>query len=144
MPVSKRSQTTSHSDDDRKKYGEWYPQYALLSSTLQLAVPLWIEELRQFSWDYISQRAKQCADIVAEKGDIILFRSKTKGETARAFNHLAEGIACLAFVPGGVRVFGGHWEATLESDIPSRSASVLTGLLETILKALKQGETDAS
>ena len=33
-------------------------------------------------------------------------------ETAAAFNALAEGLACLAFSPGGVTFYGLHFEAT--------------------------------
>ena len=111
--------------------------------TLQLAVPLWIELLKKCGWNHILQRAKECSQVIAEKGDIILFRSKKKGESANAFNHLAEGIACLAFVPGGVKIFGSHWETTLDDDIPERSRSSLLHLLESILKGLK-GVDDAS
>ncbi len=83
----------------------------LLTCSLECAVPLWILQLQQQPWSYIAQRAKECSQIVAEKGDIILFRSGKKGETAKAFNALAEGVACLAFVPGGVTLFGCHWQA---------------------------------
>jgi len=83
----------------------------LLMGTLAVAVPMWIEQLKLKPWDYIQARASECAQTVAEKGDIIQFRSKKKGESAAAFNALAEGIACLAFLPGGVKIFGEHWEA---------------------------------
>lgn len=83
----------------------------LLGMALSAAVPIWIERLRLEPWSYVQERANACADIVAGKGDIIMFRSKKKGETAGAFNALAEGIACLAFCPGGVKMFGEHWEA---------------------------------
>lgn len=86
----------------------------LLSVTLSAAVPLWIERLRRKPWKYIMERAAFCGQVVAEKGDIIQFKSKKKGETENAFNHLAEGLACLAFAPGGVRAFGLHFEAKLE------------------------------
>lgn len=83
----------------------------LLQMTLQCAVPFWIERLRDKEWSHVVERARECAQVIAEKGDIILYRSKRRGETAMAFNHLAEGIACLAFSPGGVRTFGLHFEA---------------------------------
>jgi hypothetical protein len=83
----------------------------LLTITLSAAVPLWIERLKEQPWDAVQARARECAQIVVEKGDIIQFRSKKKGETAAAFNALAEGIAALSFVPGGVKAFGMHFEA---------------------------------
>ena len=139
MPTANRPTQST----DKEKYGEWYPQFSLLSSTLSLAVPLWIERLRRCQWEYIQERAKACADFVAEHGDNLLFRSKKKGDSALAFNHLAEGLACLSFAPGGVKIFGGHWEAVLESDVAGRSKVVLTSLLEVFLKVLK-GVEDAS
>lgn len=49
-------------------------------------------------------------DFVAERGDIILYRSR-KGEvrSAKGFNRLAEGIALGAYQPGGVSAYGLHW-----------------------------------
>jgi hypothetical protein len=81
-----------------------------LEMMLGIAVPLWIEKLRHASWDYIMKRASECSDVIVYEADNILYKSKKKGETAEAFNRLAEGIACLSFVPGGVTVFGKHWE----------------------------------
>ena len=119
----------------------WGVKHSLLSSTLQLAVPLWIDQLRRQPWEYIQQRAEVCSQVVAEKGDIILFKSEKKGETAKAFNHLAEGLACLAFVPGGVKIFGGHWEACLDDEIPQRSKTTLLKLLGAIEKGLNDGRS---
>lgn len=83
----------------------------LLPSALAAAVPLWIIEVRGYEQSVREERARICAQHIAEHGDVILFRSKRKGETAEAFNRLAEGLACLAFAPGGVKAFGQHWEA---------------------------------
>lgn len=83
----------------------------LLLVSLEAAVPLWIDRLSKQSWAHVMERSRACGDVVAEKGDIIQFRSKKKGESAAAFNALAEGIACLAFARGGVRFAGLHFEA---------------------------------
>jgi len=83
----------------------------LLKISLEAAVPLHIDLLRTRPRHEIEERAREAAQIIAEKGDIILYRSRKKGETAAAFNRLAEGIACLAFAPGGVTIFGLHFEA---------------------------------
>lgn len=83
----------------------------LLSSALAAAGPLWIERLRPLTWAERAERARACAQVIAEKGDVILFRTSQRGATAEAFNRLAEGIACLAFAPGGVRVLGVRFEA---------------------------------
>jgi hypothetical protein len=83
----------------------------LLQATLEIAVPMWMERLRLQGEEYRAARAHALADVIAEKGDIILYRSKKTGESATAFNALAEGIAALSFQPGGVTVFGLHFEA---------------------------------
>jgi len=116
------------------------PSELLLASMLQLAVPLWIEQLKSAGWDHILQRARQCSQVVAEKGDVILFRGKKKGESAAAFNALAEGIACLAFAPGGVKCFGGHWEACQKEDGPKRLSEVLITLCSAIERSLQGGK----
>jgi hypothetical protein len=84
----------------------------LLRTALSAAVPLWIDQLRGTSFEERQARAHRAAAHVAAHGDVILFRSKKKGGTAEAFNRLAEGIACAAYQPGGVKVFGLHFEAT--------------------------------
>jgi hypothetical protein len=82
---------------------------SLLGMSLQMAVPLWAFELRARPADLLLARASgELADIVASKGDVIQF--KVKGETAKAFNALAEGLAILSFCPGGVTFMGDHYE----------------------------------
>lgn len=87
-----------------------------LQSSLSAAVPLWIENFVQkgYSLDEVFEIAKGASQMIAEKGDLILFKSKKKGETADAFNALAKGIAALAFVPGGVKTFGMHFQADMK------------------------------
>lgn len=85
-------------------------QESLLRISLSAAVPLWIQELKHRDWSYLTERAKICAQEVAEHGDNLLFRSEKRGESARAFNRFAEGLAILSMVPGGVNIFGLHFE----------------------------------
>lgn len=81
----------------------------LLTISLQAAVPLWIHKVRNLTEDQQHARAQRCADQVAAHGDLIQHRSKKKGESATAFNGLAEGIAVLAYNAGGVVFMGTHW-----------------------------------
>jgi len=90
----------------------------LLRISLCAAVPMWVERVRLQGWDYRLQRARECAQVLASDGDKILYATpakrgkdgtRTRG-TAEAFNHLAEGLACLAFCPGGVTFLGEHFE----------------------------------
>jgi len=89
----------------------------LLRTSLSAAVPLWAWEFRQLSWEELQKIAQQSGQIIAEHGDLILFRSEKKGETADAFNALARGIAALSFAPGGVNCFGQHFETRLSEEL---------------------------
>jgi hypothetical protein len=82
----------------------------LLTIALEAAVPLWIHRHEHTSQQARHARASELGDVVAEHGDDILFRGGN-GESARAFNALAEGIALAAYQPGGVTFDGNHWSA---------------------------------
>ena len=84
--------------------------------TLEVAVPLWIEDVRSWTTERRMNRAAICGQHIAEKGDVLQFGGK-KGEAAEAFNRLAEGLAILAYWPGGVTFSGVRWEA---HDVPRR------------------------
>lgn len=87
-----------------------------LRGVLQAAVPMWVERFRTEgrTKDQLIAIAHEAGQVLAEKGDILQFGTKKKGETARVFNALAAGIAAAAcVVPGGFDVFGAHWEASI-------------------------------
>jgi len=88
----------------------------LLSLSLETAVPIWINELQEVPFEELMDRAKTCGWEVAEKADTLLYGSKKIGGTAEVFNRLAEGLAILSFVPGGVNFLGRHWEAKHKKD----------------------------
>lgn len=84
----------------------------LLRIALEVAVPLWIEQLRERDPSYLLERARVCGQAIAERGDIIQFKSKTKGASGEAFDRLAEGLAAAALVvPGGITFIGLHFKA---------------------------------
>jgi len=83
-----------------------------MQGSLSVAVPLWIERLRGLSWEERQARVVDVPKLLGEKGDVLLFGGGKKGEAGELFNRFAEGIAVLAFMPGGVDVFGCHFEAT--------------------------------
>lgn len=85
---------------------------SLLMLTLEVAVPMHIEEIRDWTDDQRIAYARQHADTVASRGDDLQYGAKKKGETARLFNTLARCLACLAYQPGGVTFHGIHWNAT--------------------------------
>lgn len=57
-----------------------------------------IEMMREFSKD------------LASHGDVLMFGSGKNGQAASLMSGLIHAVAVLAFQPGGVRIFGGHFE----------------------------------
>lgn len=106
---------------------------AVFQECLTVSVLLWIDELAESTFEQRAARAQRCSQIVGNHGDAIIYLVPTKGPvkvtktdaanpgwarqsysnvgTAAAFNALAEGIACAAYQPGGIKCFGLHFEA---------------------------------
>ncbi len=76
----------------------------VLSTALSAAVPLWIFEIYERGGPTTDDwtRLQRLGRRLAERGDQLLFRSARAGETAEVFNALAEALAILSFLPGGV------------------------------------------
>ena len=83
----------------------------LLPIALSAAVPLWQAELAELPWAEVEACTVGVADLLAERGDVLLFGGGKKGEVNTIFNRLAKAIAAMSFLPGGIRIFGCHWEA---------------------------------
>ena len=83
---------------------------SLLTVTLELAVPLWQMKLKNMPWSEALAGIKGASDLIGSKGDILQFGGGKKGEVAKVLNKMAEAIAVLSFLPGGVTLFGQHWE----------------------------------
>jgi hypothetical protein len=91
------------------------PQYTLMMASLEVAVPLWQERLLDYGEGGRRIRSRVCVDALACRGDILQYGipgggRKNDGRVGDVFNRLAEGIALGSFQPGGVRMFGRHWE----------------------------------
>jgi hypothetical protein len=84
----------------------------LLKSMLPMAVMLKTADLKKRPWREIQAIATEASQFIGEHGDNILFMGPKKGDTAKAFNMLAAGVSALSFAPGGVTLFGLHFEAT--------------------------------
>lgn len=84
-----------------------------LALALSCAVPLRIMEYERSGGptevDY--ERCRGYGDLLGEKGDILQFRGGKPGETAKVFNALADGLAVMAFCPGGVTFCGTRYHA---------------------------------
>jgi hypothetical protein len=92
------------------------PGSALLAVHLSAQVPLYIAELRAQGGPTDADRdtAQRLGPVIAAHGDRLLYRSTRAGETAGLANDLGFAIAVLSFCPGGVTVFGQHWEANAQ------------------------------
>ena len=77
------------------------------------AVPLHIMQLQDKGGpsDEDMKKAQDVSDKLGERGDVLLCGGGKKGECADLFNGTAHAIAVLAFVPGGIEIFGQHFEA---------------------------------
>ena len=106
----------------------------LLPETLALAVPLWIDEIRDWPPKYRCSRARECSRLMTESlhgGAELLWQVKPRGETATFFNLLALGIACCAYQPGGIRAFGMLWCARhLGAPATMEGGQVCSGCVE--------------
>ncbi len=84
----------------------------LLRLHTETFVPLAIEEYRlsggPSEHDFARIRNVYPTE-VGSHGDALLYREK--GQTARMMNILVDGLAVLAFCPGGVTAFDRHFEA---------------------------------
>lgn len=86
--------------------------HSLLLTSLEIAVPLRIAELRLMPKDEIEELRAQSAGLIAAHGDDILYKGSREGDTAKAFNALATSLAILSFAPGGVSFASSHWDAS--------------------------------
>ena len=104
------------------------PRQITLVTSLEFLVPLWMWEVRNLTDSQREARAHRYAGIVAERGDVLQFGSSKKGHATEVFNALAEGLACAAYVPGGVTFAGRHWcvdhRACLEAEAAAKDAEL--------------------
>ena len=87
-----------------------------ISIALSAAVPLHIITLKE-SGGPTSEQFKELqgiSDDLGSNGDKLLYGSKKKGEAASLFNRTARAIAIMSFVPGGIDIFGMHFESKAE------------------------------
>lgn len=84
---------------------------------LGVTVPMWIDLMRRWHPERRQHKAHDLVEVIAyEQGVAALCDPEArgtarKGEIAKAFNAVAQGLACLAFCPGGIVFAGHHWEA---------------------------------
>lgn len=86
--------------------------YHPLQTHLEVAVPLYIAAMRDRGGpdDAELEAARAFGRVLAERGDVLLYGGKA-GEAGDLADGCAKSVAVLAFCPGGVTVFGRHWEA---------------------------------
>ncbi|MBC8488483.1 MAG: hypothetical protein H8D45_20845 [Bacteroidetes bacterium] len=82
----------------------------LLTSSLEVAVPLWVESFRNYSWDKLKNVMNESQEVFGECAEAVLYR--IEGKSAKAFNALAKAIAALSYVPGGIEIFGMKWHSS--------------------------------
>jgi hypothetical protein len=86
-----------------------------LVTALSFAVPLCIAEWKRQGGpqqsDYEELRGSGgILKMLLEKGDILLYGGGKKHECEKIFDKTAQAIAIMSFLPGGIEIFGKHWE----------------------------------
>lgn len=91
--------------------------------TMRLAVWLRVEQLKDRGGPTPEdlKEAQETSDILGERGDVLVAGHGKPGEIADQFNRTARAIAVLAFVPGGIEIFGGHFEANPKGEAHEES-----------------------
>jgi len=84
----------------------------LLQITLEALVPIAIAELHKQGGPLNRhfQEAQAFGFKLAEHGDELLYHVKKRGVTGKLMGQFCKTVAVMAFVPGGVTVFGLHFE----------------------------------
>ena len=97
----------------------------LLSEMMRMAAILRIEEMKERGGPSAEdmRKVKETSDMLGEHGDILLHGGGKPGQCADLFNRTAHAIAVLAFVPGGVELFGTRFEAKGKQDMEKGRAS---------------------
>jgi hypothetical protein len=91
------------------------PKQAVMYEMMRMAVTLqiWMLQERGGPSAEDMKKAQETSDKLGEHGDILIYGGGKKGECADLFNRTAHAVAVLSFVPGGVEIFGAHFEATI-------------------------------
>lgn len=84
----------------------------LLSIALSAAVPLRMLELCRRGGPTAEDlaRVQSYQNDLRAHGEDLFFQSKKSDATAERFNQTADAIAVLAFCPGGITIFGAHYD----------------------------------
>jgi hypothetical protein len=100
----------------------------LMRLFLSTSVPLWIDRVRYWRPAYREQKAHEIGEEIAASQALVADENVEgrvgkgeRGDVADGFNLLAQGLALLAFCPGGVVFAGHHWEVTREPPPPTHS-----------------------
>jgi hypothetical protein len=89
------------------------PESTLLVDMLDMAVPLWILRFQEYSFEdrLAAMKELDAGGDLCLRMEYLIHKGPKEGDSAKAFNDTAKVIALLAFQPGGVDMFGRHWES---------------------------------
>jgi hypothetical protein len=103
--------------------------HELLKMFLEATVPIQIAELSRHGGisDWHLERVAGYSEMLGSQGDAILYYSK--GQTSKMVAVLSECLAVLAFMPGGVKFAGLHFEGTPVYEGEPADTAWLNGLM---------------
>jgi hypothetical protein len=130
MRVERQAYWESRTEEDllrmriAESQGDTPPLMRLFLST---SVPMWIDKMRYWRPAYREQKAHEIGEeigasqaLVADENVEGRVGKGERGDVADGFNLLAQGLALLAFCPGGVVFAGHHWAVTPEAPTPTQ------------------------
>lgn len=88
------------------------PHDNLLTDMLSIAVPMWIIDMRNWTWEERTESIDALGEVISLNSDVLFNGCGKKGEVANVFNAIAKCIAILAYCPGGVTCFGHTFDAS--------------------------------
>jgi hypothetical protein len=92
--------------------GPFQPGFDLLTISLSAAVPLRIMKLIRDGGPSEAdfERIKSYQEDLTTRGSDLYFRNTKNNATATRFNQVADAIAVMSFLPGGITTFGMHFD----------------------------------
>lgn len=108
----------------------------LIQSTLEIAVPFRMLELHQRGGpsDLDWEETRAFGDVLPYAGDNLIYKSGKRGETARLMSDTIRAVAVLAFVPGGITIYGLHFDAGTPDSEGTVCCSTLRGVFAARVK----------
>lgn len=85
----------------------------LIRNSLEIGVSFRMFDMQQHGGPTLHdwEQTRAFGDVLAPGGDNLLYKSGKRGKTAHLMNEMIRAVAVLAFTPGGITIYGLHFDA---------------------------------